>query len=187
MIARDLESFAALGSSLTKARTRGVISPAQFASAAKALALAMLTGTMEMEAYAGVHWVLGLLIEAAFTAPARKKPEELGPHIETVDRMWNYVGPSDAALGTVNRFFEKALDMEKAGFERPGRFFAPMKLRREDFARMLKTAGVTVISSGGPKEAEPGNAVLSSPENIPEGAPHLIVGWGERRMAFLFT
>lgn len=187
MIARDLESFAALGRSLTSARDRGVISPAQFASAARALALAMLTGSIEMEAYAGIHWVLGLLIEAAFSSPSKKKPEELGTHIETVDRMWNYVGPSDEAPKAVDRFLDKMLDMENASFERPGRFLAPMRANREDFTRMLKAAGVAVISSGGPKNSGPGTAVLTGADNLPEGVSHLVVGWGERRMAFLFT
>ena len=186
MISRDLESFTALGRSLTSARDKGVISPEQFASTARALALAMLTGMIEMDAYAGIHWVLGIMIEAAFTSPAKKKRDELGTHIETVGQMWNYVGPSGEALKAVDRFLDRSLSMEKARFERPARLVAPMSVSFNDFGRMIRAAGVIVHESGGPKLNNPATVMLTAEVNL-ENTTHLVVGWGERRMAFIFS
>ena len=186
MISKDLESLTALGRSLTTARDRHVISPAQFAATARALAIAMLTGGMEMDAYAGIHWVLGIMIEHAFKNPAGKKQDELGEHMETVGQMWNYVGPSGESLKAVDRFLERAFVMEEARFERAAGFIAPLRTNAEDFGRLLRASGILVISGGGPKIPNPVRAALTDPAKA-EYKSHLIVGWGERRMAFVLS
>lgn len=185
MIKSDLDSLTALGRSLTTARDSGVIPPAQFAQSARALAVALVTGSMEMEAYAGIHWVLGQMLEAAFASPARaKKSDNLDAHVEAVGRMWNYVGPSGEPLASVDKFFSRAFDMEKARFMRSPRFKAPLKVAPASIPALLRGSGIVVIAKSGDLPETANSGALADEGAAGEGT-HLILGWGDRRTALL--
>lgn len=181
MIKRDIKSLAALGRALTSARARNVLSKGQFADTARALGVAMLTGSIEMEAYAGIHWVLGQLIEAAFTSP--KGGENLDGHVETVGRMWSYVGPASGPLLAVDKLFSAAFELEAANFGRERWFTAPLKVSPAELSRMLRQAGVAIISMV-EVPGEPKFAALADEKDAASGG--LVLGWGERRVALLF-
>lgn len=179
MIKRDVKSLAALGRSLTSASERGVLPKAQFAETARALGVAMLTGSIEMEAYAGIHWVLGQLIEAAFSSP-KGSAEQLDGHMETVGRMWSYVAPSGGPLAGVDRFFSAAFDLEKASFTKDVWFKAPLKVKGEELGSLLRQAGVAIVSIV-PVPYEPTHAALAEEKEAASGG--MVLGWGERRVA----
>lgn len=181
MIKRDVKSLAALGRSLTSARERGVLSAAQFAETARALGVAMLTGSIEMEAYAGVHWVLGQLIEAAFASP-KGSAEKLDGHMETVGKLWHYVAPSGGPISGVDGFFSAAFDLERASFGRDVWFKAPLKVKASELGGLLRRAGVNVISIAEPN-TPPTHAALA--EEKEAGSGGMVLGWGERRVALL--
>lgn len=186
MVTRDIESLSALGRALSNARDGKVISKGQFTLAARALAVAMLTGTMEMEAYAGIHWVLGQMLESAFSSPSKVKQEDLDTHVETVGRIWSYVGPEAESLKGVDRFFSKVFDMDGARFLKETKFLAPMKASTADAVRLMKAAGIKVISSSGQLPEKPSIGILTDFETA-EGEPHLKLGWGDRETALVLV
>ena len=183
MIKRDIKSLAALGRSLTSARERNVLSKDQFAQTARALGVAMLTGSIEMDAYAGIHWVLGMLLEAAFANP-KGKGEDMDGHVETVGRMWNYVGPSSGPLHAVDRLFSAAFDLEKASFGRERWFTAPLLVSPEELQKMFRKAGVSIISIVEPRGGAK-FATLADEKEAAQGG--IVLGWGERRVALLLS
>lgn len=185
MIKRDLDSLTALGRSLTSARDSGIIAPAQFAQSARALVTAMVTGSMEMEAYAGIHWVMGQMLEAAFASPARAKRENLDEHVEAVGRMWNYVGPSGEPMASVDKFFSRAFDMEKARFLKNPRFTAPLSVPMSQVPALLRASGLVMHEKVGDLPETATHAALGD-EGSSTDAPHLIIGWGDKRMALSF-
>jgi hypothetical protein len=193
MIAREAQTFVALGRAVSLAAGEGALHKTESADLSAALVVALITGGMELETYARLHDALARLLEKAFETPARgvtstanvsarssEAEEPLGVYLEVVGDAWEKVSWEGEPSGRIARFVRRSFDLDRARFGEGCWFRAPLKASAEEVLRAAKAAGLLVISVEGALPKSPGEACMAAPDSRPT-RPRVTLGWGDRR------
>ena len=194
-VAREAQTFVALGRAVSLAAGEGALRKAESADLSAALVVALITGGMELETYTRLHEALARLLEKAFEGPARRatgtaKPparpseaeEPLGLYLEVVGDAWEKVRWEGEASGRLARFVRRSFDLDRARFGEGCWFRAPLKAGAEEVLRAAKAAGLLVLSVEGALPKGPAEALVADPDS-PPSRPRVTLGWGDRRTA----
>ncbi len=196
MIARETDTFVALGQAVALARAEGAVDPEEAARLSSALVGGILTGCMNLETYARVHDALARLLDQAFQRPVHPSgpsavavpdsgQENLNVYLDVVGEAWDRVDWDEEMCRRVQDFVAAVFRVEEGRFGGAAWFRAPLRASLDEVQTLARAAGLLVVSFRPPKNGPPRQGALTAAEGLPPSVPAVVLGWGERRTALL--
>ena len=196
MIARETDTFVALGQAVALARAEGAVAPEEAVRLSSALVGGILTGCMNLETYARVHDALARLLDQAFRKPVPPAPrppapategaeESLNVYLDVVGEAWDRVDWDEQMCRRVQGFVTSVFEVAEGRFGGEAWFQAPLRASLDEVQALARAAGLLVVSFRPPRDGAVRQGALTAAENLSPSAPAVVLGWGERRTALV--